>query len=71
MDNHYKVWLWRGPLKVELDEGKINKQLTIAKHLVDEYVKQKKCLDGFDREVKYVIAGEEPIEFTNIFPYWK
>lgn len=66
MDNYNEIWLWKGIIENE----KLNKESKMAKELLNEYVKNKR-LKGINAIVHYTTSGQEPIQFTNIFPYWK
>lgn len=71
VDNQDEIWLWQGTPKSESDTEILNHHLKIVKEFASVYVIEKKNLYGINAKVQNVNAGQEPIAFTNIFPYWK
>lgn len=71
LDNYNELWLWKGLEKQNKNGNDLNKEITLASNLVTAYVDKIKESRGFNIIIHHTSAGQEPIEFTNLFPYWK
>ncbi|XP_023012249.2 supervillin isoform X1 [Leptinotarsa decemlineata] len=74
LDNNTEIWLWKGQrstTKGEDDEpDDFIRVFEQAKITADGYAKLKERIIGKTVSISYVEARSEPIQFTNIFPYW-
>ncbi|KAJ8928462.1 hypothetical protein NQ314_018987 [Rhamnusium bicolor] len=69
LDNDNEIWLWEGWITPESNLDLFKTELDLAKETAINYSKER-GKSGISIPVKHVLAGLEPIEFLNIFPYW-
>lgn len=65
LDNDTEIWLWEGWKTSESNGELYEMVLELAKETANNYAKEKGSIP-----VKHVLAGLEPLDFINIFPYW-
>lgn len=71
VDNFHELWLWQGWIPDEYGDTDIAKfmiERDLSIKTAIQYSNKKYTENG--RKIYLVEAGSEPIEFTNIFPYW-
>lgn len=72
LDNHTTVWLWEGPQDAETtDKEQFEKELKLAKQLVNDYVVEKAKDINQEVKLKHIYAFNEPVEFKSLFPFWE
>ncbi|CAH1179442.1 unnamed protein product [Phaedon cochleariae] len=65
--NQSDIWIWKGS---ENGDEEFSKLVELAEETAFEYLKRTKISPRKLMSVKFSEAGSEPLEFTNIFPYW-
>lgn len=72
-DNFHELWLWQGykPANPATSNEEVARFLTERKAAIKTAVKysEEKYAES-KRKIYLVAAGFEPVEFTNLFPFW-
>ncbi|KAL1500987.1 hypothetical protein ABEB36_006395 [Hypothenemus hampei] len=69
LDNYSEVWLWEGPADLEQIVN-YEEELRMANEFVIDYIKSRSLEIGKNIQLKRAKAGDEPLEFTLLFPFW-
>ncbi|XP_030764646.1 supervillin-like [Sitophilus oryzae] len=70
LDNNTEIWIWEGKTGSNSDNT-FKDQLKLAKDLQLKYCEEKRKITNENIKIFYTKAGQETLEFRNIFPVWE